>query len=150
MLLDGGANMIINLNEIKKKKGYTFEFPNQPVVDGDFVKKLREKLKMTQSMFAELLNVKKKTVEKWEQGKNPISNGNAVAMIIFFNHPEIVNDFIKIGEPKDVLVEMEFNLDDSCLSYNSKNKKNVYSNARDVEHLQWLMQNINNRKEELA
>ena len=98
---------MINLKEIKKKKGYVIEFKRQPNVDADFVKSLRNKLKLSQSMFAELLNVKKKTVEKWEQGTNPVSNGNAVAMIIFDKHPEIAREFIEINEPINAVVEIE-------------------------------------------
>lgn len=131
---------MINISEIKKKKGYVVEFKKQPDVDAEFVKSLRKKLNLSQSMFAELLNVKKKTVEKWEQGTNPISNGNAVAMIIFDKHPEMAREFIEINEPIKNYVEFEFDFtQESCLKH-ERLKDNQYSNYRDMTQLFWNMQ----------
>ena len=131
---------MINLSEIKKKKGYVIEFKKQPDIDAEFVRLLRKKLKLSQSMFAELLNVKKKTVEKWEQGINPVSNGNAVAMILFDKHPEMAREFIEINEPVNTFVEFEIDLsEDSCLKQD-RTKYNQYSNYRDMTQLFWNMQ----------
>lgn len=131
---------MINLNEIKKKKGYVIEFKKQPDVDAVFVKSLRKKLNLSQSMFAELLNVKKKTVEKWEQGTNPISNGNAVAMIIFDKYPEMAREFIEINEPIKNYVEFEIDLSQSTCYKQDRVKDNQYSNYRDMTQLLWNMQ----------
>lgn len=131
---------MINLSEIKKKKGYVVEFKKQPDVDAEFVKSLRKKLNLSQSMFAELLNVKKKTVEKWEQGINPISNGNAVAMIIFDKHPEMAREFIEINEPIKNYVEFEIDLSQSSCLRQDRVKDNQYSNYRDMTQLFWNMQ----------
>lgn len=91
---------MINLEKIKKAKGFSYNFKSTPVVDGTFVKTLRNRLNMSQSLFALLLNVTKKTVEKWEQGKNPVSNGNKIAILLFAQHPELVKDFIEISIPE--------------------------------------------------
>ena len=99
--------MGVNLNAVKKQTGYIFEFKSIPYVDGLFIKQLRAKLQMSQSMFAQLLNVKKKTIEKWEQGKNPVSNGNAVLAVLFDRHPELVDEFIVIQKPFNVYIEYE-------------------------------------------
>lgn len=87
-------NIMINFENLKKAKGTLYSFKKMPIVDAAFVKKLRSKLKMSQSLFAVLMNVSNKTIEKWEQGVNPVSNGNAIAMIMFDNHPELVKEFI--------------------------------------------------------
>ena len=87
-----------------------------------------------------LLNVKKKTVEKWEQGTNPISNGNAVAMIIFDKHPEMTREFIEINEPIKNYVEFEIDLSQSSCLEQDRVKDNQYSNYRDMTQLFWNMQ----------
>ena len=79
----------------KKKitKTTTYHMKQFPKVDGDYVKALRNKLGLSQSMFALLMRVSNKTVEKWEQGKNPVTNGNAVAMVLFDNNPTLIELF---------------------------------------------------------
>ena len=86
---------MINLERIKNAKGITYSVKEFPKIDGEYVKRLRKKLCMSQSLFACLLHVTKKTVEKWEQGVNPVTNGNAVAMVLFDENPALVNYFIE-------------------------------------------------------
>ena len=69
-----------------------------PKIDGEYVKALRNKLGLSQWLFAELMHVSIKTVEKWEQGKNPVTNGNAVAMVLLSNDPSLVETFIGVEE----------------------------------------------------
>ena len=69
-----------------------------PKIDGEYVKALRKKLGLSQSMFSLLFRVSNKTVEKWEQGRNPVTNGNAVAMVLFNNDPSLVETFIGMEE----------------------------------------------------
>ena len=120
---------MINLEKIKKAKGFSYNFKSTPVVDGTFVKTLRNRLNMSQSLFALLLNVTKKTVEKWEQGKNPVSNGNKIAILLFAQHPELVKDFIEISIPEakenDDVFEQEF-----CCSFEEtkETKRKAYNN----------------------
>ena len=86
---------MINLEKIKNAKGITYSFKEFPEIDGEYVKRLRKKLCMSQSLFASLLRVTKKTVEKWEQGVNPVTNGSAVAMVLFEKNPSLVNYFVE-------------------------------------------------------
>lgn len=86
---------MINLERIKNAKGITYSIKEFPEINGEYVKRLRKKLCMSQSLFACLLHVTKKTVEKWEQGVNPVTNGNAVAMVLFDENPALVNYFIE-------------------------------------------------------
>ena len=103
---------MINLESIKKSRGFTYVFNEEPTIDAEYVKRLRQKLKMSQSMFAILMHVQKKTVEKWEQGKNPVTNGNAVAMILFDRHPELVSDFIEVEIPNNMVFQYVVDLDE--------------------------------------
>ena len=84
--------------EKKITKSMTYYLKRFPKIDGEYVKALRNKLGLSQSMFALLMRVSNKTVEKWEQGKNPVTNGNAVAMVLFNNDPSLVENFIEIEE----------------------------------------------------
>lgn len=85
-------------NEYKTMRGKTYIIKKFPHIDGEYVKRLRKKLGLTQTMFATLLRVSNKAVEKWEQGANPVTNGNAVAMVLFDQNPELVEIFIGVEE----------------------------------------------------
>ena len=84
--------------EKKITKSMTYHMKRFPKIDGEYVKTLRNKLGLSQSMFALLMRVSNKTVEKWEQGKNPVTNGNAVAMVLFNRDPSLVENFIETKE----------------------------------------------------
>jgi putative transcriptional regulator len=57
----------------KKKPTRTFDFPEVEV------KKIREKMGLTQFSFAMLIGVSKRTVENWEQGRRkPTGPANAL------------------------------------------------------------------------
>ena len=84
--------------EKKITKFMTYHIKRFPKIDNEYVKNLRKKLGLSQSMFALLLRVSNKTVEKWEQGKNPVTNGNAVAMVLFDRNPSLVENFIELKE----------------------------------------------------
>lgn len=82
----------------KHPKGVTYVLHKLPKIDGEYVKALRHKLGLSQWMFAWLMRVSTKTVEKWEQGKNPVTNGNIVAMILLDRNPELLSEFITVEE----------------------------------------------------
>ena len=86
----------------KEKKKLTrammYVIKPMPKIDGEYVKALRNRLGLSQSLFAILMRVSPKTVEKWEQGRNPVTNGNAVAMVLFNNDPSLVETFIGTEE----------------------------------------------------
>ena len=86
------------MEEKKNNKGKTYIIKRMPHIDGEYVKTLRHKLGLTQWLFADLMKVSIKTVEKWEQGKNPVTNGNAVAMVLFDRYPSLMETFIEVGE----------------------------------------------------
>lgn len=87
--------------ETKKSKGITYIIKRMPTIDGEYVKTLRKKLGLSQAMFATLMRVSNKTVEKWEQGRNPVTNGNAVAMVLFDRNPSLMETFISVEEMSD-------------------------------------------------
>lgn len=70
-------------------------------IDGAFVKNLRKKLNVSQSVFATIMNVSKKTIEAWEEGRNPVKGGAAVAMFLLNNHIGLSRDLIRMDLPED-------------------------------------------------
>ena len=73
-------------------------------VNGEFVKNLRKKLNMTQNLLASVLGVTKKTIEKWEQGVNPIKGCSARLLYLINKNPAIIKEFYSFeyipGTPK--------------------------------------------------
>ncbi len=67
---------------------YTAKKKSQPQVDAGFIRKLREKLHMSQNVFALKLRVSPRTLEKWEQGET-IPNVQAAALILMvYKYPD--------------------------------------------------------------
>lgn len=58
-------------------------------VDGEFIKATREKYNLSQTTFASILEVKVKTLVKWEKGKKKINN-TAKSLIKILNNFSIV------------------------------------------------------------
>jgi putative transcriptional regulator len=74
-----GENLINSLEEaikyekgekVKGLKSHTITVAPLPDYKGKEIKEIRNELGLTQSIFAYVLGVSKKTVEAWESGKN--------------------------------------------------------------------------------
>lgn len=67
------------------------ELPDEPPeIDAPTLVALREQSKMSQSVFARLLNVSTKTVQSWEQGVRTPSHASRRLIQVFSQHPESV------------------------------------------------------------
>lgn len=56
------------------------------------IKEIRKNVDMTQTLFAQLLGVSKKTVEAWEAGTN-LPNGSAMRLLkLFAENPTLVKE----------------------------------------------------------
>ena len=134
---------MIDLNRIRNAKGITYTIKRFPTIDGEYVKCLRKKLGMSQSLFALLMRVQKKTVEKWEQGKNPVTNGNAVAMVLFDQNPSLVEIFIVThGETNLASVENEEThvLEESVFANNQNDVFNGWQSSVPNSNTSWRVQ----------
>lgn len=79
----GGRRSIVRIKEV-------------PHYDASSIKKLRNRLKLSQSTFAYIVGVTTKTVEAWEAGTNP-PRGTACRLLeIIEKEPSIVKEYIKI------------------------------------------------------
>lgn len=67
------------------------ERPDEPPeIDAPTLVALREQSRMSQAVFARLLNVSTKTVQSWEQGVRTPSHASRRLIQVFSQHPESV------------------------------------------------------------
>jgi len=59
------------------------------------IKKIREKSKLSQNVFAKVLNVSSSSVKQWEQGKRTPSGSTKVLLELLKENPDILNYRIK-------------------------------------------------------
>lgn len=78
--------------EVRLRTFIRSNIPILPHIQGDEIKSIRESLDCSQSMFAEIIGVSKKTVEYWESGKN-IPNGSAQRLLALMKNKK--TDFVK-------------------------------------------------------
>lgn len=87
------------LSILKRSNGYNVKYVNvEGEVNKDFVKELRKKLNMSQSVFASVLGVTNKTIEKWEQGKNPIKGCSARLLYLIHKNNELINELYQVKQ----------------------------------------------------
>lgn len=68
------------------------QFALANTLTGNDIKDIRRKLKLTQGEFAELVNVSVKTIERWEEGKNPISGPVVTLVKVLKERPTLSED----------------------------------------------------------
>lgn len=65
-------------------------------VDRDFVKAFRKEHGLTQIALANMLGVTKKTIEKWEQGKNNVGGSSAVLLKLLNDNPNLIEQLYRV------------------------------------------------------
>lgn len=78
-------------NLINEGKTLVVETADLSVISNTTFKDLRNRLNFTQNKFANILGVSKKTIEKWEQGVNPIKGPAARLVYLFLNDATIID-----------------------------------------------------------
>lgn len=63
-------------------------------ITGDEIKRIRRKLKLTQAQFAELANISRKTVERWETGEKEITGPVVTLIKILEEYPQIEENLV--------------------------------------------------------
>jgi len=90
---------MINVKDLIKHSGTQFDFSGLDArVSKEDIKSLRESLNYSQTLFADLFGVSKKTVEKWEQGVNPVKGAAARLATLLMKDPRMSNNFINETE----------------------------------------------------
>lgn len=91
-----------------EKEGTIIEI-NKPnydeVVDKHFVKSLRTELELTQRVFGDVLGVTKKTIEKWEQGANPIRGTSARLIYLINKDHNLANELYQVNIVEQLATE---------------------------------------------
>lgn len=77
-------------------------YKTEEITDKNFVKNLRNKKKLSQRLFAEILGISEKTVEKWEQGANPVKGAASRLLYLLDKYDFLWNSFYKIE--KEIVV----------------------------------------------
>lgn len=92
---------IFRWNEAFRKPGIECNVQNiDEVVTPEFIKNLRKKLKVSQRLFSQILGIGEKTVEKWEQGLNPVE-GTASRLLFLLNKYDFLgNDLYEVKSIK--------------------------------------------------
>ncbi|WP_300957629.1 helix-turn-helix domain-containing protein [Faecalibaculum rodentium] len=81
------------MKSVKKMPVCKNEFTNtEAITTNDFAKALRQKLGLSQRMMAKMLGLSEKTIEKWEQGVNPIKGAASRILYLLDRHPELLNE----------------------------------------------------------
>jgi transcriptional regulator with XRE-family HTH domain len=81
-------------------------------ITSSFVRNLRTDLDLTQKVFGNILGVTKKTIEKWEQGANPIKGPAARLLYLIEDNPILANKLysVNITQSIDSLYGQSFKL----------------------------------------
>ena len=95
-ILNSSNHYLVTYNDIEKE------------VDANFVKNLRKKLGMSQNVFASVLGVTKKTIEKWEQGVNPVKGCSARLLFLINTDDTLIKqiynfEFVKNDSTKFIV-----------------------------------------------
>lgn len=117
---------------VDKSKKIEVSLADLSKVDNMSFKQLRNDLQLTQSRFADILGVTKKTVEKWEQGANPIKGtARSLVYLIMDDHNIIDRLFkVKVTEPNELKISWakNFNIKEVFITATNtdKTKENNY------------------------
>ncbi len=74
----------------KELKELGVEIPEIEINAKD-IQKIREKIKLSQSVFAKVLNVSSSSVRQWEQGKRTPTGSTKVLLELLKKNPNILN-----------------------------------------------------------
>ena len=89
--IKAGLNAAIEHAEGKRKDLRTTTLPRPPKqLSGKEIANLRERLNVSQAVFARYLNISPKTVQSWEQGHGKPSGASLKLLSIARKNPEIL------------------------------------------------------------
>ena len=86
---------MINVNKLLESKRIEVSFA-EIKVDKEFIKHFRTNNHLTQIALANILGVKKKTIEKWEQGANNVNGSSAVLLKLLNDNPELISQLYSV------------------------------------------------------
>lgn len=91
---------MFNWNEAFSKSGMKCEVHSvDEIVTPAFAKELRKKLNVSQRLFAKILGISEKTIEKWEQGANPIKGTSSRLLFLLDKYDGLIDEFYEVKKP---------------------------------------------------
>jgi putative transcriptional regulator len=86
-LVSGGIKTSFTEKELKKFK---VVIPEVEIKAGDILE-IRKRIKLSQSVFAKILNVSSSSVKQWEQGTRTPSGSTKILLELLKKNPNILN-----------------------------------------------------------
>lgn len=102
----------LDLSLLDNAESYSVEFFDiDQKINNEFLKTLRKKMGFSQAFMAKILGVSKKTIEKWEQGKNPILGTSSRLLHLINIQPSLLEALFKERktEKKDQKILSKYN-----------------------------------------
>ena len=90
-LINRGIKTSFTKNELKK---LGVQIPDVEINAKD-IQEIRKRIKLSQNVFAKLLNVSSSSVRQWEQGKRTPSGSTKVLLELLKENPNILNHRIQ-------------------------------------------------------
>ena len=114
---------MINVNKLLESKRIEITFA-EIKVDKKFIKQFRTNNHLTQIALANILGVKKKTIEKWEQGVNNVNGSSAVLLKLLNDNPTLLSQLysVKVVEGKQEADDYE-TIESKVITVSGKVKK---------------------------
>lgn len=115
-------------NLINKGIRLEIEIADLSIVTPENLRALRNELNLSQSKFANIFGVSKKTIEKWEQGANPIKGAATRLIYLIMKDSSIMT---KLYSQKLIKVDDQLFVPQTAKSFfvvnNTEYEKNSYS-----------------------
>lgn len=129
---------MFNITELKKipicKNIFT---DTEELTTPTFVKELRHKLVLSQRMMAKTLGLSEKTIEKWEEGANPVKGAASRLLYLLDKHPELIAELYQFQKiPADQFEE-------KCENKSASNKIQLVFSDCDWEQIDRDSENNN-------
>lgn len=96
-LLDGVAAMGAHRGGKLTLRTHRFDVRPLPPVTATLIRETRERLKMSQGVFARKLRVNPRTLERWEQGRSRPNDQAAALILLVRRFPDTVDRLDVIG-----------------------------------------------------
>ena len=90
-LLSGIADMKLHREGKLTLRTHRAETPPLPEVGATFIQKAREKLNMSQGVFARKFRISPRTLERWEQGRGRPNKQAVVLILLAMKYPKTLD-----------------------------------------------------------
>ncbi len=96
-LMEGVAAMRAHREGKVTLRTHAFEAKPLPRISARFIRETRERLNMSRGVFAILLRVNPRTLERWEQGRSKPNDQAVTLLLLVRRHPETLKHLEDLG-----------------------------------------------------